>query len=1174
MMSELLLSVLLFLGWLLCYRLARYFFKRRKDRADEIPSSSVAAHKPLSQDSLRAETRGADPAPDIDLNDKPHTEGVFLPIPRENGANALLMLLNYIPCHVFIKDPRKNFQYIIANSNFLDYYQLRESEVIGHYDADIFDRDIAGQIRDQDVEVCANPGKVIRYYEDTIYQLNGKAILETLKVCFQTDSGHQYILGISVDVTQLRNKADRLQKTQDFLNLVINSLPILIFAKDADNDFRYSIVNESFTRYFGINAQDIIGKTDDAIIADPELCKQTLREDREVMTKNTQLESSKDPIDSHGIQHHLRTLKVAATAPDGNRILLGAATDLTELTKILRNERANGDVLAKAVVENNFSVLIDTIFELSFRIFPLDRMLLLLIDGDEINLYREKNSSHNCSIYEIGMENYQRLWQALLKRFNLNQNTIQGDLRDIPAMEEFFKKFPDYPVRSFGAHAIYNEGKIVGILVGTYHFHYKFEEVNTVLIRSMCNIISMLIVREQQNQTIRKEREQNQAILDSVDIPLWLYDRNGKVIQSNRAGNDLAPFEKLNEAPYACREFFKCDMSEEDCLVHRACSTGLAQRKLMSYGGCQYLVGARPLFDSNGNVSYVTESFSDVTELIEREENEKLLKRCLASVMPGPDFKNVLKRINQYLCEHFHGDRSYIIHLDVENDRIGSIEEFCSRGFEPILSRFTGQPFDKDARWFKRMNEYNWIDCDIEAAIKSTNTLSDWGVWEKCIRQSGTKRFYVMPIFLHGKLWGNWGMSFVNENISLGERSLQLIISIGRMLELVLLRQEYIAKLAEALERAEAATRAKSVFFAAVNHELRTPLTSIIGYSSLLSETNVPPKDLIEYATRINVSSKVLLSLINDILDFSKLEADQIKIVLASTDLVVMFRELYAIFHQAAAAKGIELAFHIQPEMPLLGLDDLRVRQILMNLVNNAIKYTETGSITFSADYDAQGTLSLTVTDTGIGIEPELQQRIFEPFIQLADGCEARKFKGIGLGLPIVKSLTEKMGGSIVLDSEVGCGSTFRITLPRVNVFDLSAPVTAEDGEQPIDTALHVLLVDDFSKSRSLFEIMLNKLNITSIYKAASSPEALAILEKHPIDILFIDMSIANTDGLALAETLRADKRFESIRIYAVTADVDAWLSLTESLFSGVLLKPITLKELKKIISKTADEHR
>lgn len=1174
-MKELLLSVLLFLGWLLCYWLARYFLKRRKDRADRILSSNVAAPKPSSsQEPLRTEIRGADPAPGVDLNDEPHAEDIFSLGPQENGLNTLLTLLNYIPCHVFIKDPQNNFQYKITNSNFLDYHQFKESDVIGHQDVDLFDSETAGQIRSQDVKVCANPGKVLRFYEDAAYQRNGKAVLETLKVCFQTDSGHPYILGISVDVTQLHNKADRLQKTQDFLNLVMNSLPFPIFVKDADNDFRYTFINESFARYFGINIRDIIGKTDDAFIADPEICKQNLREDREVMTKNKQLESSKDPIDSHGMQHHMRTIKVAATAPDGNRILLGAATDLTKLTKILRNERVNGDVLAKAVVETNFSVLIDTIFDLSFRIFPLDRVLLLLIDGDEINLYREKISANSCQIEETKIENYRPFWHALLERFKYQKNTIQDDIRNIPEMEEFYKKFPDYPVRSFGAHAIYNEGKIIGILAGGYDFHHKFDEVNTILIRSMCNIISMLIVREQQYQTIRKERKQNQAILDCVDIPLWLYDRNGVVVRSNRAGNDGAPFEKLNKAPYACRELFRCNRSEEDCLVHRAISTGQAQHKMISYGGQRYFSGAQPLFDAQGNVAYVTKSHSNVTELIEREENEKLLNRCLASVMPGPEFKDALKKINQILCEHFHGDRSYIIQLDIENSLVRSIEEFCSPDFEPVLSKYVGHSFDKDTPWFKRLNEHRWIDFDIEATFNRTNPLGNWGVWGEYVRQTGTRRFYAIPIFLHGKLWGNWGMSFVKENVSLGERSLQLLTSIGRMLELVLLRQEYIVNLAKALERAESATRAKGVFFAAINHELRTPLTSIIGYSTLLSEANVSQQDIVEYASRINVSSKVLLSLVNDILDFSKLEADHIKIILATTDLVVMFNELHTMFQQAAAAKGIELSFRIQPEMPLLGLDDLRVRQILMNLINNAIKYTETGSITFSADYDVRGTLSLTVTDTGIGIEPELQQRIFEPFIQLDDGREVKKFKGIGLGLPIVKSLTEKMGGSIALDSEVGSGSTFRVILPKVDVIDLSVPVTAEDGEQTVDTALHALLIDESPKNLKLFEIMLNKLNITSIYKAGSATEALAILEKHPIAILFIDMSASNTDGVALAESLRADKRFESLRIFAVTSDVDSWLSLTESLFTGVLLKPITLKDLKKIISKTTDAFR
>lgn len=1174
-MRECLLPALAFVTGFLCCWLTRRYFAAQKVRAEEIPSADVSIPASSAQEEPQEErqepegeeTRDADPA--YNMDDQP-TDQIFMPDHQESGPNTLFsLILNHIPCQVFIKDARNDFQYKIANRNFLDYYQLEESNVIGHSDNDLFDPETAEQLRRHDTEVCANPGYVFHYDENVSFHRTKRVFFKSLKICFQTHRGHPFLLGICVDVTELKDKADRLQKTQEFLNTVIDSLPIPIFAKDAGDDFRYSIVNENFTRFFGLTPEEIIGKTDGELVIDPADGEKFLRQDREVMAGCERLEFDDCPHDRNGIRRNMRVYKVAAVAPDGRHILLGAATDLTMQAALLRNERANSDILAKAVTENDFAAIIDSIFEETMRILPLDRIMLLRVDGDEVTFYREKYSADNRSIFATGLENHQRIWKSLLKRLKQGESIIHDDMQNIPSMADFLKKYPDDRTRSFGAHAIYVDGEIAGILTGAYNCRFQFGESDTTLISSMCNIISMMIVRERQNRTIREEREQNQAILDNVNIPLWLYDQNGVIVRSNRAGNEIAPLEKFQGVPYACRKIFDCQMNVEQCTVRQALLTGLPVRRPWSYGGCKYLAGARPLFNAKGGVTYVSKSLYDVTELIEREDDEKLINRCLASVMPGTEIKEALKSINQMLCEHFHGDRSYIMHLDVDNFIVESTEEYCAPGIEPILSKIERQPFNKESHWFRRLNDHQWIDFDVEKSMNRAHNPGDWGIWEHYVRAAGVKRFYSMPIFLHGKLWGNWGMTFERENVKLADRHLLLIESIGQMLELILIRQMYDVTLSDALKQAQAATRAKSAFLSTISHELRTPLNSVIGFSDLLADANVSPRDVAEYANGINLSSKALLSLINDLLDFSKLEADQMRIVTAPTDLKTIFRELQAVFHQTAAAKDLTLNFSIRPDFPILGLDDLRVRQILMNLIGNALKYTSVGSVTITAEYGADGALTLAVADTGIGVEPEARQRIFEPFIQQDAVRDSKVFKGTGLGLAIVKTLVEKMGGRIELASELGKGATFTMILPSVERYDRSAAASANDDGKSVNTALKVLLVDDVTLNLNLFERMLKKLNITNVRKTTSATEALAILDESPIDILFTDMWMPEMDGVALANIIRENPRFDSVRLYVVTADVDARITLAKSLFSGVLLKPITLKDIERLVSES-----
>ena len=372
-----------------------------------------------------------------------------------------------------------------------------------------------------------------------------------------------------------------------------------------------------------------------------------------------------------------------------------------------------------------------------------------------------------------------------------------------------------------------------------------------------------------------------------------------------------------------------------------------------------------------------------------------------------------------------------------------------------------------------------------------------------------------------------------------------------------------------AFKRAE---RAKSEFFANVSHDIRTPLNAIIDYSQMLSAGVDSVIERQEYLDSISFSAEALLDLINDVLDLSKLEAEKVVISPERCDFAGLVRKVLLSVKPHATSRSVELKTETNG-LPEIELDVRHVRQILFNLIGNAVKFTECGEVSVEASFektdDEVGCLRFSVRDTGIGMSEPDRQRIFMPFVQAATN---RQRRGTGLGLTICKQLIERMGGTIGVDSELGKGSVFSVLLPalRYHAVPQGVASSGEQGVAPIHMSigdLRLLLVDDIKMNLSVLKSMLKRLGVVQVMTAADGEEAMELIRKAPafFDAVLTDMWMPRCDGTELLKRIRAFEPTVRLPVYAVTADVEC-KGGNGTAFSGILLKPLTLEGLTEFI--------
>ncbi len=1067
---------------------------------------------------------------------------------RLDTTVLLQTLLDNLPCYIYVKDPETS-RNTLCNKAFSQLLGRPAEEIIGKRNLELFP-----------------PAEVESIEEGERRAVESGALFETDATFTDVDgvsrrghfffkplsraSGKNLLLGMVLDTTDEERREQQLKELNLMLQDILDNLPCLLFVKDYSHGNRYLLGNPLFHRELGLEPGSMIGKNDRELFP-PDTAEKYISDDDRLMQGRTgePIEVLESCPTVAGIRTvHTRKLRLARPGGD---LLLGISIDVTERENDRRKlEEANN--LLGAITDNLPCMLFVKDADDDFRYLLYNRVFcdMFGLNGRTV----------------IGRNDFDLLAPEIAPLCR------ESDRAAAAAAEASFN-VEEVQLSDGKIHALHNIKKLItgpagrrlllGISVDI-TAEKQLTEEGQRMIRELQEYSALQQAVGSCLESVMLEDDEDDAIrLVLRAVCEYLKADRCYTLQYDYDNNEMAPAQEyvpngrewivnLPRLPFTEQEPWLEILNSRRILSLSDARSAESRRILGSWEPYTmehsihslHLIGI--CFNEGlwGNIGVVYEE-----EKHEFSEHDRELLRSAAHIIEIV----LLRKQSRAQLERSEYEKRLIL----DTIRI------------PVLL------FDAGMNLIRANNAALAIPGISEAEALSTPCYRNFCGFEKrpeiCPVQQTVRDGKPHMVELRIK-----GRDYVINSypIMIGGKLVYILKSLIDMTD----ANESRHRLGRALLEAQNANKAKSFFLATMSHELRTPLNAVIGFSELLRSNELSRKEQNEYLDSINLAGNALLNLINDVLDLSRLEAEQLAIVPHPADIAVLARELQAVFRQKAAEKQLELTFSAPENLPEVFVDCLRLRQILFNLIGNAIKFTERGSVSIGVEFTPgekrYGTLRIRVRDTGIGIPPESRELIFQPFVQPNTVRDSRNGQGTGLGLAISSRLAACMGGRIVLESEVDCGSTFTVELERVEFISAAnSPERSATETLPaaVASGTRVLLVDDVPMNLKVLSAMLRKFNF-SIRSAGSGREALARLQEESVDFVLTDMWMPEMNGSELAAAIRADAGLSSVRLIAVTADTANADNFPMGYFDAVLLKPVSQEKLIALFARLSAE--